>query len=101
MNIIAAISILEKEGIQMKITLSGIPQYSFKLPDDAKAKFNLFYTADTASNISIELRHKTANFTVSPDLEALATELYFKRIAAEFTVDCSEIITRICVRDSK
>ncbi|MNC80617.1 hypothetical protein D3C75_1334810 [compost metagenome] len=56
---------------------------------------------DVKSKISIELRPKTADFVVSPDLEALATELYFKRITAEFTVESSKIITRICVRDSK
>lgn len=98
---IAIIRILEKEGAQMKITLSSLPQYSFKLPDDAEAKFNLFYTADEASNISIELSLKTTNFSLSPDLEAFATELYFKHIAAEFTVESMNKITRICVRDSK
>ena len=101
LHTIAAISKLEKQGKQMNITLSGLPQYSFKLPDDKEAKFNLLYTVDTNNKISIEVRPRTDVFVVSADLEILVTELYFKRAVAEFVIDNLNKITGICFRDTK
>ncbi|MNN79841.1 hypothetical protein D3C81_1965180 [compost metagenome] len=98
MKTVAVISRLEKEADKISITLSSIAQYTFKLPDEANARHNLFYTVDAAGKITIDGCSKTKEFGIDPALEAFATELYFKRVAAEFTVDGTNI-TAISVRD--